>query len=1200
MMVSASQQKRIRIFIVATVPDTHWFFLRGQLGFLQSQGFDVTLVSSPGKRLKECKQRDGVRCVPILISRRMHPVRDVVSLCKLWRLFQREQPDIIQYSTPKAAFLGSIAATLAGIRCRIFLARGSIASAKRGWSVFLNRWAEWLTARLSEEVICVSPSLREFLRQQRILRPNEGVVIENGMSNGININHFASNPGNIDDSLQSKRGRSIGFIGRLNREKGLEELSIAWQAIRKACPDVKLLLVGRWDGEAQVLPHVRALLETDRRVEITGEIEDIRSALQQIAVLCFPSHREGFPNAPMEAAAAGIPVVAFNTVGSKDAVVSGRTGQLVEVGDVDALATAVERYLKNPELAKAHGRAGQLRVRSCFQQLPIWRGIMRSYEDALRRTNSSRGWYRAFGKPIFDRVASAVALILLSPLFLAVSVLIRWRLGSPVLFTQYRPGYAAKPFRIFKFRTMTDARDDRGKLLPDANRLTKFGRWLRSTSLDELPELLNILRGEMSFVGPRPLLMEYLARYSGDQKLRHDIKPGLTGLSQVKGRNMLSWRKKFQLDNFYIRKSSLLFDLRILWWTFRKVVKREGVVDRNGVTSTEFHPGNEVFLIGAGGHAKVVASALESSGRRVAGIYDDNELLWGSFVGGVQVIGGLEELKKNFSPGQACFSAIGDNRTRQRIANDLSRLGIRWETVIHPTAIVERGVVLQPGALVCAGAVVQPDVTIGAHAIVNTAARVDHDCRIGDFAHVAPNATLAGDCEVGALALVGASATVREGQTIGEEATVGAGSVVVRNVDNATTVAGCPARPIPEQRGNETSASFSWPQFDDPQVAAAAKVMRSGKVNYWTGSEGRSFESEFADYIGVKKAIAVANGTVALELALAALGIGPGDEVIVPSRTFIASASAVVMRGAQPVVADIDSFSQNLTVETIREVVTEKTRAIIAVHLGGWPCEMNAIVHFAKQHNIYVIEDCAQAHGARITGRHVGSFGDISAFSFCQDKILTTIGEGGMVVTDDIELWERAWSFKDHGKDWSLTQEPGEPGKYRFLHTSFGTNWRMTEVQAAVGRIQLSRLDQWHSERVKNATYLRQLLGDCPNLFFPVCAEGYEHAYYRLYGFVRLKGLRVGWTRDRIIAEIQSLGGEVGCGSCGVIYQEKAFERIRAPEHLPTAENAHATSLAFSVHPGLSRQRLEWLADQTKKVLSRATVMSSSHQAEAA
>src|ERR1039458_6044205 len=256
-----------------------------------------------------------------------------------------------------------------------------------------------------------------------------------------------------------------------------------------------------------------------------------------------------------------------------------------------------------------------------------------------------------------------------------------------------------------------------------------------------------------------------------------------------------------------------------------------------------------------------------------------------------------------------------------------------------------------------------------------------------------------------------------------------------------------------------------WPHFTPDEVDAVSRVVQSGKVNYWTGSEGRLFEEEFAAFTGSKHAIALANGTVALELALHALGVGPGDGGVGASRTFIASASCAVMRGAVPVVADVDRNSQNITADTVRAALTPRTRAIIPVHLAGWPCDMDPILELARERGLWVIEDCAQAHGATYKGRTVGSMGDVNAFSFCQDKIMTTGGEGGLLTTNDPDKWARAWAFKDHGKSYDAVYNRTHLPGFRWLHESFGTNWRLTEIQSALGRVLLRKLPQMVEKR---------------------------------------------------------------------------------------------------------------------------------------
>lgn len=382
-----------------------------------------------------------------------------------------------------------------------------------------------------------------------------------------------------------------------------------------------------------------------------------------------------------------------------------------------------------------------------------------------------------------------------------------------------------------------------------------------------------------------------------------------------------------------------------------------------------------------------------------------------------------------------------------------------------------------------------------------------------------------------------------------------------------------------------------WPVFAADEIEAVSRVLASGKVNYWTGDEAKAFEREYAQHTNRQHAISLANGTVALELALYALGIGPGDEVIVPSRTFIACASCVVMRGAVPVLVDVDAVSQNLTAETIAPALTRRTRAIIAVHLAGWPCDMDPIMALAREHGLKVIEDCAQAHGATDKGRPVGSIGDLAAFSFCQDKIITTGGEGGLLVTNDAQLWSKAWSYKDHGKSYDAiyNQSTSAPGLFNWVHQSFGTNWRMTEMQAAIGRIQLRKLEGWREARRRNAATLTQALSRVPGLRLTLPPEGVGHGYYKYYAFVRPELLNSGWSRDRIVQAVIAEGIPCSVGSCSEIYLESAFPASMRPAgRLAVARELGETSLMFMVHPTLSDADMSDTGRSVEKVMRRA------------
>lgn len=383
----------------------------------------------------------------------------------------------------------------------------------------------------------------------------------------------------------------------------------------------------------------------------------------------------------------------------------------------------------------------------------------------------------------------------------------------------------------------------------------------------------------------------------------------------------------------------------------------------------------------------------------------------------------------------------------------------------------------------------------------------------------------------------------------------------------------------------------SWPSYSQQEIDAVGAVVASNKVNYWTGQIGREFEKEFAGYSGVSHAIAVGNGTLALDLALKALEIGSCDEVVVTPRTFLASVSSVVTAGAVPVFADVDANSGNITAETIAAVLTSKTKAIICVHLAGMPCEMDEIMALARQHNIYVIEDCAQAHGARYKGQSVGSIGHISAWSFCQDKIMTTGGEGGMVTTNSKALWSAMWSYKDHGKSWEAVYERVHPPGFRWLHESFGTNWRLTEMQSAIGRIQLTKMPEWTAKRQRNSLQLDEAAAGFDCIRRVVVPDYSEHACYKHYMYVVPDRLAKGWTRDRIVTAITDRGVPCFQGSCSEVYLEKAFDHTgwRPKQRLPVAKELGETSLMFLVHPTLASADIEEMCRVLKEVLSVAS-----------
>lgn len=380
-----------------------------------------------------------------------------------------------------------------------------------------------------------------------------------------------------------------------------------------------------------------------------------------------------------------------------------------------------------------------------------------------------------------------------------------------------------------------------------------------------------------------------------------------------------------------------------------------------------------------------------------------------------------------------------------------------------------------------------------------------------------------------------------------------------------------------------------WPSFTQQEADAVSQVLLSNKVNYWTGQECREFEKEFAQFAQTQYAVALANGTVALDVALKALNIGAGDDVIVTSRTFLASASSIVTAGANPIFADVELDSQNISHRTIEAVITPNTKAIICVHLAGWMCDMDPIMQLAKEKGVYVIEDCAQAHGAKYKGKSAGSIGHVAAWSFCQDKIMTTGGEGGMVTTNDETLWKKMWSYKDHGKNFDSIYNKQHPPGFRWLHDSFGTNWRMMEMQGVIGRIQLKKMPEWTAKRLANMEKIYAAFADSPYFSVHRPSDDYVHAAYKCYVQVNIDALPEGWSRDRIMQDISAQNVPCFSGSCSEVYLEHAFDDTpwRPAQRLKNAQQLGETSLMFLVHPTLSDESINKTVTAIQQVINR-------------
>ena len=589
--------------------------LPGQLRYLHERGFDVTIISPAGDGLERLAGVEGVRGMEVPMAREISPLRDLVSLWRLSLTMRALRPTITNVGTPKAGLLGGLAAWLNRVPCRIYTLRGLRFETTTGLKRRLLICADRLACHLAHRVICVSHSLREKAIEARLTSRKKTTVFGAGSSNGVDVERFTPTPARMSEAAELRRqlgipaaAPAVGYVGRLTRDKGVPELLDAFVSLRNQFPDLRLLLVGRFEAGDPLPVETRRALETDPHVVLAGHqkrhgadpaadpgtdwpVEDVAPYYALMDVFVLPSHREGLPNVVLEAQAAGTPVVAARATGIVDAVIEGETGLLVPVGDVAALADAVASLLQNDDFARALACAGRERVQREFRQEQIWEALRTEYLALLQARNRQsvrrRSRLQEMSKRTLDVTASAIALALLAPLLVFVALAVWVGMGRPVLFRQTRPGYRAKPFTLVKFRTLRDAGDSEGNLLPDADRLTRLGGFLRRWSLDELPQLWNVLKGDMSLVGPRPLLMEYVDKYTPEQARRHDVRPGLTGWAQLHGRQDLLFSKRLEMDTWYVDHRTLLLDLKLMCLTLLRLHTLSAVGATPGLEHTD-------------------------------------------------------------------------------------------------------------------------------------------------------------------------------------------------------------------------------------------------------------------------------------------------------------------------------------------------------------------------------------------------------------------------------------------------------------------------------------------------------------------------------------------------------------------------------------------------------------------------------------
>lgn len=555
---------------------------------LRERGFETCVITSPGPILDAFGRRSGSRIAPVSMAREISPLADLAAIFRLTRLFRHRQPLLVHSHTPKAGLLGMLAARLAGVPVCVYHMRGLLTVTATGVRRHLFRLAEKTSCRLADVVICQSASLRQHAINDGLVRSNKARVLLQG-SNGVDATE-RFDPAGVDGAAVRRQLKipedayCVGFVGRMVRDKGIIELTDAWRSLRRSNPVLHLLLVGPLEARNRIPDIVFSALEEDSRVHLVGEIADITPYYAALDLVVLPSHREGFPNVPLEAAAMALPVVTTNAVGCADAALDDKTGTVIDVGDAEALAQAIAAYAADPEMGRRHGRAGRQRVLRDFRPERIRAAMIELYKelgvdrDTYFLQAPGRLWARAI-KRALDIAASAAGLVILAPILALLAGTIRILMGAPVLFRHTRPGLRERPFVLYKFRTMRppETSDNAPWFRTDELRLTQLGRFLRATSLDELPQLWNVLRGDMSLVGPRPLLMEYLPKYSRRQRKRHAVRPGITGLAAIRGRHSMLFSQRLRLDVEYVERWNLRLDLGILARTAASILRRSGV-----------------------------------------------------------------------------------------------------------------------------------------------------------------------------------------------------------------------------------------------------------------------------------------------------------------------------------------------------------------------------------------------------------------------------------------------------------------------------------------------------------------------------------------------------------------------------------------------------------------------------------------------
>ena len=600
-----SIKKNVKLLRITTSPADLKYLLAGQLGFFKKNKFKVMAASADGPEVLSLT----VESLPhkaVSLKSGSSFFHDILALIQLIIVITDFKPDIVHTHSPKAGLIGMLASWI----CRVPVRMHTVSTMHDIEVGNARSFKYWMNKIINACASHVYPNARGIAEKLYMLHGKDKVrMIGKGSSNGVDTTFFRRRPELQEQADVIRRKYGIpsdsivfSYVGKVVYEKGIRELVEAFTYCREKIHSTKplyLIIVGPIEEGSPIDPDLLQFLTDDQNVILGGYQQEVRPWLMASDIFVFPSYSEGCPSIVMQASCLEIPSIVSDISGCNEIVSHNETGLLVKIGDPEALGEAMIHLAENEELRSVFGRAARQKVSLTFDQRSFWNELNNEYETLLsmheaaklekQRIKADRApAYQRIIKPTLDVFLAAVALIITSPVFIICAVSLAVVNKGKVFFKQRRPGKNGRVFPLLKFRTMTDERDVHGLLLPDELRLTPVGKFIRQSSLDELPQLINVLLGHMSLIGPRPLLEEYMPLYSDEQRLRHNVKPGITGWAQVNGRNAISWQERFEHDIYYVKNESLRLDMKILWMTMYKVFKAEGITSKTSATMEKF------------------------------------------------------------------------------------------------------------------------------------------------------------------------------------------------------------------------------------------------------------------------------------------------------------------------------------------------------------------------------------------------------------------------------------------------------------------------------------------------------------------------------------------------------------------------------------------------------------------------------------